>query len=155
MARPDETLILQDDPVVRRRQLEQLPLEAPTSPSLAAESEVTDLVAEGTGALRPKARLIRSIGAELISSEIVAITELVRNCYVADASRVELVFTDPHLPERARLEIVDNGHGMTREILLGPWLEPATDYKTSNGGALGGPRSPAGRRRLGSPVGAR
>ncbi len=103
------------------------------------ESTVTDLVAEGTGAFRPRARLIRTIGAELISSEIVAITELVRNSYDADASRVEIRFTDPHLPDVARLEIADNGHGMTREILLGPWLEPATDHKTGNGGAMGGP----------------
>ncbi len=129
---------------------EQLSLRTKTTPALVSESVVTKLVTEGTGALRPRARLIRTIGAELISSEIVAITELVRNCYDADATRVEIRFTDPHLPEKARFEIVDNGHGMTQEILLGPWLEPATDHKTSNGGAMGGTRSPAGRRRLGS-----
>lgn len=114
-------------------------------------SESTTVIAEGHGRLRPRARLLRTIGAELISSEIVAVIELVRNCYDADASLVELIFEKPHLPDHARLTIRDNGHGMTREILLGPWLEPATDHKAGTGaGHLAGNRSPKGRRRLGS-----
>lgn len=109
------------------------------------------VLASGEGRIRPRARLLRTIGAELISSEQVAIIELVRNCYDADATHVELSFTDPHLPEEASLEIRDNGHGMSRAILLGPWLEPATDHKAASGtGASAGVRSPKGRRRLGS-----
>lgn len=111
----------------------------------------TDPVAEGNGRIRPRARLLRTIGAELISSEVVAVIELVRNSYDADATLVQLVFNDPENPESATLEIRDNGHGMIREILLGPWLEPATDHKgREGGGATGGERSPEGRRRLGS-----
>lgn len=112
--------------------------------------EPSELVSSGRGSIRPRARLIRTIGAELISSEIVAIAELVRNSYDADASRVQIRFSDPHLQEQARLEIFDDGHGMSQEILLGPWLEPATDHKTENGKGFGGTRSPKGRRRLGS-----
>jgi len=105
----------------------------------------------GTGRLRPRARLLNSIGAELISSEIVAIIELVRNSYDADASRVQIIFDGLREGGTARLEIRDDGHGMTREVLLGPWMEPATDYKSASGrGVLAGHRSPAGRRRLGS-----
>ena len=78
--------------------------------------------------------------------------ELVRNSYDADARSVEIRFSEPEIPERATLEIRDNGHGMTKEILLGPWLEPATDHKTAGakGGTLSGLLSPKGRRRLGS-----
>jgi len=109
------------------------------------------VVASGIGRIRPRARLIRTIGAELISSEIVAILELVRNSYDADARKVEVRFQDPHRPELATLEIVDDGHGMPREIMLGPWLEPATDYKSAGGqGVFSGTFSPKGRRRLGS-----
>lgn len=87
----------------------------------------------------------------MISSEVVAVIELVRNSYDADATLVTLVFNDPEDPDSATLEIRDNGHGMTREVLLGPWLEPATDHKSKSGdGATGGERSPKGRRRLGS-----
>ncbi len=105
----------------------------------------------GLGKLRPRARLLNSIGAELISSEIVAVIELVRNSYDADARRVQIIFSGLTGTDTPALEIRDDGHGMTREVLLGPWMEPATDYKSSKGtGQLAGERSPAGRRRLGS-----
>lgn len=109
------------------------------------QQTAAEVLVEGTGRIRPRARLLRTIGAELISSEVVAVIELVRNCYDADASRVELHFRKPHVPEEASLKIRDDGHGMTREVLLGPWLEPATDHKVGDGA-----RSPGGRRRLGS-----
>jgi hypothetical protein len=108
-------------------------------------------IAAGTGRLRPRARLLRTIGAELISSELVAIIELVRNSYDADASRVEVRFDNAHDRENASLQLWDNGHGMTREVLLGPWLEPATDFKASGRtGLRAGATSPEGRQRLGS-----
>ena len=108
-------------------------------------------IAQGNGRIRPRARLLRTIGAELISSEVVAVIELVRNCYDADASSVELVFRSPEDPENAVIEIRDNGHGMDRDTLLGPWLEPATDHKRQNGrNGTSGATSPGGRRRLGS-----
>src|SRR5689334_11154046 len=87
------------------------------------------VVSFGNGRFRPRARLIRTIGAELISSEMVAVLELVRNSYDADAGKVEIRFTDPHVPGHAIIEISDDGHGMSRDVLLGPWLEPATDHK--------------------------
>ena len=109
------------------------------------------MVDQGFGKIRPRARLIRALGEELISNEIVAILELVRNCYDADAHLVEIHFSDPHRPESASLEIRDDGHGMPKEVLLGPWLEPATDHKSSEAsGPYAGDRSPGGRRRLGS-----
>jgi signal transduction histidine kinase len=122
--------------------------EATPEPTLFDQAKA---VAAGEGRIRPRARLLRTIGAELISSEIVAVIELVRNSYDADAKRVHLVFDNPEDPENAALEIRDDGHGMTREILLGPWLEPATDHKRTEGGdPTSGERSPEGRRRLGS-----
>lgn len=109
------------------------------------------VISSGKGRIRPRARLIRTIGAELISSEIVAVIELVRNSYDADARKIKIQFDNPHRPEEATLTILDDGHGMTREVFLGPWLEPATDHKSSGGrGLFSGERSPRGRRRLGS-----
>lgn len=37
-------------------------------------------------ALRPRARILRTLGDELISSETVAVIELVKNAYDADAT---------------------------------------------------------------------
>src|SRR5438552_16039315 len=94
-----------------------------------------EIISFGRGRFRPRARLTRTTGAELISSEIVAVLELVRNSYDADARRVQIRFVAPHLPEEASLEILDDGHGMSQDVLLGPWLEPATDFKVSGGSA--------------------
>ena len=47
---------------------------------------------KGTVKLRPRARLIRTIGEELISNDTVAILELVKNSYDADAHNVEIIF---------------------------------------------------------------
>jgi hypothetical protein len=47
----------------------------------------------GTAKLRPKARLIGLIGEDLISAEPVAVVELVKNAYDADASRVTVRFS--------------------------------------------------------------
>ncbi len=119
------------------------------SGALHAEIE-NRVLSSGVGKIRPRARLIRTIGAELISSEVVAVIEIVRNSWDADARAVEIIFRDSHLPDVAVLEIRDDGHGMTKEILLGPWLEPATSHKACAETPFGGKWSPGGRRRLGS-----
>lgn len=105
----------------------------------------------GVQSFRPRARLLTTLGAELISSEVVAVIELVRNSWDADATQVVVEFQKPHLAHEARVLIRDDGHGMTREVLLGPWFEPATSHKGARDGmANGGERSPGGRRRLGA-----
>ncbi len=83
----------------------------------------------GTARIRPKARLIRLIGEELISDEPVALVELVKNAYDADASKVEVVFegSDPETP--CRILVSDDGMGMDLDTVLSSWLEPATSIK--------------------------
>jgi len=82
-----------------------------------------------SGSLRPRARLLRTFGDELISSEIVAIIELVKNAYDADATRVLVRFQEPLKIGKGRIEILDNGHGMTLETIMSAWMEPATLHK--------------------------
>lgn len=79
--------------------------------------------------LRPLARLMRTFGDELISSEVVAIIELVKNAYDADATRVLLTFAEPLECGQGRIEVIDNGHGMTGDTILRVWMEPATYFK--------------------------
>ena len=81
-------------------------------------------------ALRPRARILRTFGDELISSPTVAVIELVKNAYDADATSV-LVRLLPPLdePSDAAIEVLDNGHGMSLETIEAAWMEPATLFR--------------------------
>jgi signal transduction histidine kinase len=79
--------------------------------------------------LRPRARLLRTLGEELISSEVVAVIELVKNAYDADATRVLIRFTSPLELGQGQIEVIDDGHGMTLSTVQNVWLEPATPSK--------------------------
>lgn len=79
--------------------------------------------------LRPRARLLRTLGQELISSEVVAVIELVKNAYDADATRVLIRFNPPLEPNKGSIEVIDNGHGMSLSTVTTVWMEPATISK--------------------------
>jgi signal transduction histidine kinase len=79
--------------------------------------------------LRPRARLMSTLGEELISSERVAIIELVKNSYDADASLVVIRFNAPLEEGRGSIEVWDNGHGMAPETVQDTWLEIATPHR--------------------------
>jgi signal transduction histidine kinase len=79
--------------------------------------------------LRPRARIMRTLGQELISNEVVAVIELVKNAYDADATRVLIRFSGPLTPHNGRIDVVDNGHGMSLSTIQTVWLEPATISK--------------------------
>ena len=89
--------------------------------------------------MRPRARLINLIGEELISDEPVALVELVKNAYDADARNVEIRFEGADLERPSRIIIADDGTGMDVETVLGAWLEPGTTSKKRVD------RSPGGR----------
>ncbi|HIK81446.1 MAG TPA: histidine kinase, partial [Planctomycetes bacterium] len=98
----------------------------------------------GSISFQPRARLLKIIGEELISDEVVAIIELVKNAYDADASRVTVDFlrTDEN---DAAIEIRDDGHGMNLNQLLEGWMHPAGSSKRGAGPR----RTGKGRRLLG------
>ncbi len=86
----------------------------------------------GKGILRPRARILRTIGNELISSESVAIVELVKNAYDADATRVMIRFYEPLNTGLGLVEVIDDGNGMSLDTVLHSWMEPATLVKKRN-----------------------
>jgi signal transduction histidine kinase len=89
---------------------------------------VTRRARTGTIAFRPRARLLKLIGEELISDDVVAISELVKNAHDADALAVTVFFrgvTGPH----GEIEVRDDGCGMDLDTLLGRWMEPAATTK--------------------------
>lgn len=90
---------------------------------------------------RPRARIIRTIGDQLISGPEAAVIELVKNAYDADATTVTVSFFPRLLPGSGRITVQDDGHGMTLSDIQDKWMEPATTSKVANR------RSP-GRNRL-------
>lgn len=84
----------------------------------------------GSAVFRPRARVIRTLGRDLITNEFVAIQELVKNAYDADATKVTIKFKEPLVPGQGAVEISDNGTGMSLKTVRGAWMEPATPAKT-------------------------
>lgn len=90
-------------------------------------------------ALRPRARIMKTLGSELISNDAVAVIELVKNAYDAEASRVLIKFVGPLQSGQGRIEIFDDGDGMSLDVVRGAWMEPATPGKRqkTNSGSRG------------------
>lgn len=109
-----------------------------------------EILNSGEFVFRPRARLIKTIGEELISNDNVAITELVKNSYDAGSPIVDITFTGnvkekevtkrlgrkeitekQHYIEKENASIIiyDQGKGMDFETILHAWMEPATNYK--------------------------
>lgn len=78
---------------------------------------------------RPKAHILTLLGEELIKNPVMAIYELVKNSYDADAKKVDVIFRDIEDIENAAIIILDNGIGMTEDIVENVWLEPGTDFR--------------------------
>src|SRR5438874_10606018 len=83
----------------------------------------------GHATMRPRARLISLIGDELISDEPVAVVELVKNAYDADAKKVRVAFGGENVLDPDKLTVADDGCGMDLATVLGAWLEPGTILK--------------------------
>ncbi len=81
---------------------------------------------------RPRARIIRTIGDQLISGPEAAVIELVKNSYDADASTVTLKFHPPLRSGQGRITVQDDGHGMALSDITDKWMEPATTSKVKN-----------------------
>ena len=81
--------------------------------------------------LKMHPRVFAALGADLVTNDIVAIIELVKNSYDAFASEVRINFdqTDTLFPH---IEIRDNGSGMTEEIIDNVWCTVATPFKSEN-----------------------
>lgn len=84
---------------------------------------------QNTAPFRPYARLMTMLGDQLITDKKVAVIELIKNCYDADANYVSVRIDLGTSKETASIEIEDDGCGMSLDTILNVWLRPATPHK--------------------------
>ena len=83
----------------------------------------------GESVFRPRARLLVLLGEQLITNEVIAVVELVKNAYDADATEVMVSLNDVARPETGSIAVEDDGSGMSLDTIMNVWLEPGTDYR--------------------------
>jgi signal transduction histidine kinase len=108
-------------------------------------SQTNDKQAEA-GHLRFKvdAGLLFQLGEQLVARRSIALAELVKNAYDADATKVTVLLENVTRPQ-GTIIVEDNGTGMTFEQVRDHWMRIATDDKVRN------PISPVyGRPRTGA-----
>lgn len=76
-------------------------------------------------------RAFAAFGEDLVTNDMVAVIELVKNAYDAYAFNVLLEFGTDEQGENY-IAITDDGLGMNRDIILGAWATIATPYKKKN-----------------------
>ena len=74
------------------------------------------------------AELLRELGERLVGQPHIALAELIKNSYDADATQVTVKFS----PDNGCIEVSDNGHGMTFEAFKNSWMRIGTTHKRAN-----------------------
>ena len=78
--------------------------------------------------IKTNSHIINLLGDELIGSDSLALFEIVKNSYDADASVVTISLNNL-FNENRNIVIEDDGNGMTPEVIEKAWLTIGTDYK--------------------------
>ena len=101
--------------------------------------------------LTASARLIMQLGEQLIEDELVALLELIKNAYDADANNVDVVIdTDTVTPYgKGRIEIKDDGNGMIPSIVRNSLLRLSTSFKEEEKSSIYYHRRVLGKKGIG------
>ncbi len=82
-------------------------------------------LAHGAVAFETEGRLLQELGERLVASPEVALVELIKNAYDADATTCEVAVSEG----QEWVEIRDNGHGMSLDQFNTRWMRIATSHK--------------------------
>lgn len=78
---------------------------------------------------KTRARVLNQLGEQLIKNEAIALLELIKNSYDADASECNVTMYNPTSERNGRIIIKDDGEGMNISVISSCWLEIGTSYK--------------------------
>lgn len=103
---------------------------------------------EDTVGFSVDAGIIDRLGRELVAKQETAVSELVKNAYDADATKVDLAFVDTNKPG-GKLWVRDNGTGMNREELINGFMRLSSTDKIHHPISPRFKRQRAGRKGIG------
>jgi len=101
---------------------------------------------------KPKARLLLQLGDQLIRSESIALLEIVKNAYDANASAAYVSMTNVENKDSGKITIEDDGDGMDAALIKNVWMQPGSEHKEKileNWGASNKGRPPIGGKGIG------
>lgn len=98
---------------------------------------------KGTVSFQTQGRLLQELGERLVAKADVALMELIKNAYDADASECRVKFGG------RRIEVIDNGHGMTETEFIRNWMHIATPDKQRARQSRGYKRTVTGSKGIG------
>lgn len=78
---------------------------------------------------KTRARVLYQLGEQLIKNESIAILELIKNSYDADATKCSVNVYNSLDPPKGLITIEDDGEGMDFTIISTVWLEIGTSHK--------------------------
>lgn len=78
---------------------------------------------------KPRARMLLQLGDQLIRSESIALLEVVKNSYDANASKATISMKKVDDPKNGEIIIEDDGEGMDAKIIRDVWMQPGSEYK--------------------------
>ena len=91
---------------------------------------------------------IQRLGVELVGKQDTALSELIKNAYDADATKVELTFRN-HGQKGGSLTIVDDGSGMSDQAIRNSWMRISTAAKVEEPRSTRFGRVRAGKKGIG------
>jgi anti-sigma regulatory factor (Ser/Thr protein kinase) len=91
------------------------------------ETTNNEVIEESETQFSSDTQLLSELGERLISKPHIALAELVKNCYDADATKVN-IWIDNTEGER-KLILKDNGNGMSKDQFLSEWMKIGTRSK--------------------------
>ena len=77
---------------------------------------------------RPRARVLQLLGDELIGNARLAVFELVKNAYDADANEV-VIRLELATQDEPAITVADDGEGMSLDVLRSVWLVPGHGHR--------------------------